>query len=98
MTGEDLRLNQMGVAVWLLDRTQLTPMNLREEPDLNRITKGKQYVLREQAKVFLKGIPDMLMRKHFCTVGSGQGIVVRLGRTYYDFSPYFQRALERTMM
>lgn len=97
-SNDDPRLNQMGIAVWLLDPGKLPPMQLREKPDLHGLSTGKAYVLKEQAKVFLKAIPDLKMRKYFCTIGSGQGIVVRFEpagkKAYYDLSLYFKRALD----
>jgi hypothetical protein len=51
-------------------------------------------VLKEQAKVFLKMFYDPLLRKHFCTVGSGQGIVFRSGPTIYEVARFLRKALE----
>ena len=94
----DLRLNQMGIAVWLFDKKQLANVELREAPDTNELSAGKSYVLKEQAKVFLKSISDPLRRKYFCTIGSGQGLVVRVAprgeKAYYELSPFLKKALE----
>jgi hypothetical protein len=98
MSREDLPLNQMGLAVMLLDRKQLPLTRVSEKLQLNNISNGKVYVLKEQAKVFLNRIPNPLLRKYFCTIGSGQGIVVRIApaekKPYYDLSPFFKQALE----
>jgi hypothetical protein len=58
------------------------------------LSTGKSYVLKEQAKVFLKMFYDPLLRKHFCTVGSGQGIVFRSVLPFTRALAFLRKALE----
>jgi len=92
---DDIRLNQMGIAVMLLDPKQLPPQLYRKSA-LVGLSEGKKYVLKEQAKVFLQEIKQPLLRKHFCIsrINSGEGIVVRVRKGHYDLSPYFKKARE----
>ncbi len=94
---DDVRLNEMGIAVMLHDPEQLPP-ELRGKSQLRQLSAGKKYVLKQKAKVFLEKINDPLLRKHLCTCpdNSGEGIVVTpSGKTEdYELSPYFKRALE----
>jgi hypothetical protein len=84
----------MGVAVWLFQRSALGNIRPSVTPDLESLSKGKKYVLEKQAEVFLRNITDPLIRRYFCTVGSGQGIAIRNEAFgHYELSPFFEQAI-----
>lgn len=91
---ETVRLNHMGIAVWLFYRAALPNIRPAITPDLDSLSKGKRYVLEKQAEVFLMKITDPLIRRYFCTIGSGQGIAIRNEDTgRYELSPFFEHAI-----
>lgn len=99
--GKDaLRLNHLGIAVWLFYRSELPIIDVLNAPDIARLSKGKRYTLKQQAQTFLAQIRDPLLRKYFCTIGPGQGIIVRMTdaeKPYYALSRYFRKALEEVI-